>query len=144
MRCQLLARRVGTGALWTNDVSRHASILDKCHRVAGLVSPITLLLEPRATLLQYTAVLRYFVCCGCNAYICNTKVLANCAGFAIAREFDEMKMADFERLLRVNTLGTAYVTRALLPGMKAAGGGRILFTSSMAGQVGVFRELNGD
>lgn len=63
------------------------------------------------------------------------KVLANCAGFAIAREFDEMEMADFDRLLRVNTLGSAYVTRALLPGMKAAGGGRILFTSSMAGQV---------
>lgn len=46
-----------------------------------------------------------------------------------------MEMADFERLLRVNTLGSAYVTRALLPGMKAAGGGRVLFTSSMAGQV---------
>ena len=62
-------------------------------------------------------------------------MLANCAGFAIAKEFDEMEMADFERLLRVNTLGSAYVTRALLPGMKAAGGGRVLFTSSMAGQV---------
>ncbi|CAM9575693.1 unnamed protein product [Ectocarpus fasciculatus] len=66
------------------------------------------------------------------------QVLANCAGFAIAREFDEMEMADFERLLRVNTLGSAYVTRALLPVMKAAGGGRILFTSSMAGQSGSF------
>lgn len=62
-------------------------------------------------------------------------MLANCAGFAIAREFDEMEMVDFERILRVNTLGSAYVTRALLPGMKAAGGGRVLFTSSMAGQV---------
>eukprot|EP00903_Cladosiphon_okamuranus_P009315 g8887.t1 len=65
-------------------------------------------------------------------------VLANCAGFAIAKEFDEMEMADFERLLRVNTLGSAYVTRALLPGMKAAGGGRVLFTSSMAGQSGSY------
>lgn len=46
-----------------------------------------------------------------------------------------MDAADFERLLRVNTLGSANVTRALLPGMKAAGGGQILFTSSMAGQV---------
>ena len=46
-----------------------------------------------------------------------------------------MEMVDFERILRVNTLGSAYVTRALLPGMKAAGGGRVLFTSSMAGQV---------
>ncbi|CAM9597761.1 unnamed protein product [Ectocarpus sp. 4 AP-2014] len=66
------------------------------------------------------------------------QVLANCAGFAIAREFDEMEMGDFERLLRVNTLGSAYVTRALLPPMKAAGGGRVLFTSSMAGQSGSF------
>lgn len=46
-----------------------------------------------------------------------------------------MKATDFDRMFRVNTLGTAYVTRALLPGMKAAGGGRILFTSSMAAQV---------
>lgn len=69
------------------------------------------------------------------------QVLANCAGFAIAREFDEMDAADFERLLRVNTLGSAYVTRALLPGMKAAGGGRVLFTSSMAGQVGSLASL---
>lgn len=46
-----------------------------------------------------------------------------------------MKPGDFEHLLRVNTLGTAYVTWALLPGMKSAGGGRILFTSSLAGQV---------
>ncbi|CAM9358961.1 unnamed protein product [Laminaria digitata] len=62
------------------------------------------------------------------------QILVNCAGFAIAQELDEMKMEDFERILRVNTLGTAFVTRALLPGMKAAGGGRILMTSSMAGQ----------
>lgn len=47
-----------------------------------------------------------------------------------------MEASDLERLIRVNTLGTAYVTRALLPGMKAAGGGRILFTSSMCGLVG--------
>lgn len=70
------------------------------------------------------------------------KVLANCAGFAIAKEFDEMEMADFERIFRVNTLGSAYVTRALLPGMKAAGGGRVLFTSSMAGQVCVHLSLS--
>ncbi|CAM9989484.1 unnamed protein product, partial [Scytosiphon promiscuus] len=66
------------------------------------------------------------------------QVVANCAGFAIAKEFDEMNAVDFERLLRVNTLGSANVTRALLPSMKAAGSGRILFTSSMAGQSGSY------
>lgn len=59
----------------------------------------------------------------------------NCAGFAIAQVLDEMDMDVFERIVRVNTLGTAFVTRALLPGMKAAGGGRILITSSIVGQV---------
>lgn len=72
---------------------------------------------------------------GFDEPIHDAKILANCAGFAIAREFDEMNTADFERLMRVNTLGTAFVIRALLPGMKAAGGGRILITSSMVGQV---------
>lgn len=79
-----------------------------------------------------------FVLTSCSYVSCfNIKVLANCAGFAIAKEFDEMSMAEFERLLRVNTLGTAFVTRALLPGMKASGGGRILFTSSLLGQASV-------
>eukprot|EP00904_Undaria_pinnatifida_P001533 jgi/Undpi1/11380/HiC_scaffold_30.g13677.m1 len=66
------------------------------------------------------------------------QVLVNCAGYAKAQAFDEMKMEDFEQILRVNTIGTACVTRALLPGMKAAGGGRILITSSMVGQTGIY------
>lgn len=47
---------------------------------------------------------------------------------------EETSVEEMERILRVNTLGTAFVTRAVLPGMKAAGSGRILFTSSVVGQ----------
>ncbi|CAN0297678.1 unnamed protein product [Discosporangium mesarthrocarpum] len=49
-----------------------------------------------------------------------------------------MDVADYERLLRVNTLGSMYTTRALLPRMKANRRGRILFTSSIAGQIGLY------
>lgn len=64
-----------------------------------------------------------------------SQVLANCAGFAIARVMEETSVEEMERILRVNTLGTAFVTRAVLPDMKAAGSGRVLFTSSVVGQV---------
>ncbi|CAM9479822.1 unnamed protein product [Choristocarpus tenellus] len=68
----------------------------------------------------------------------DAEVLANCAGFSVPMEFDAMEVAAYERLLRVNTLGSMYSTRALLPKMKENMRGRILFTSSMSGQVGVY------
>ncbi|CAM9776719.1 unnamed protein product [Chrysoparadoxa australica] len=40
--------------------------------------------------------------------------------------------------LKINVLGTMYPTRAVLGGMKERGQGRILFTSSMAGQTGTY------
>jgi len=41
-------------------------------------------------------------------------------------------------MMNLNFFGSAFVTKALLPSMKANGGGKIVFVSSLAGLVGVF------
>ena len=43
-----------------------------------------------------------------------------------------------QRLLDVNYLGSVYVTRALIGGMKRRRHGRIVFVSSQAGQLGLY------
>lgn len=68
-------------------------------------------------------------------------VLVNCAGISIAGEFDNLDPQEFERMLRVNVLGSIYPTRAVIGGMKAncphKGGGRIIFVSSQVAQVAI-------
>lgn len=57
-------------------------------------------------------------------------VLVNCAGTSIAGEFDALDDKEFEKMLKINVLGSIYPTRAVLPGMKKKGKGRIVFVSS--------------
>lgn len=68
-------------------------------------------------------------------------VLVNCAGISIAGEFDTLDSSEFERMLRVNVLGSVYPTRAVIGGMKEGcpqrGGGRIIFVSSQVAQVAI-------
>lgn len=63
------------------------------------------------------------------------QVLVNCAGTSIAGAFDELEVEQFERMYKVNVLGSVYPTRVILPLMKAENEGRIVFVSSMAGLV---------
>jgi len=65
-------------------------------------------------------------------------ILVNCAGSGPACAFDKVDVGEFERLMRLNYLTTVFATRAVMPGMKARGRGRILFTSSQAGQLGLY------
>ena len=62
-------------------------------------------------------------------------VLVNCAGTSVAGAFDELASSEFERMMKVNVLGSIYPTRAIIEGMKGKGSGRIVFVSSQAGQV---------
>jgi len=62
-------------------------------------------------------------------------VLVNCAGVSIAGTFEQTDISEFERMLRINVLGSVYPTRAVLGGMKAQGGGRIVFVASQVAQV---------
>jgi len=65
-------------------------------------------------------------------------VLVNCAGTSTPGMFEDLDPGTFDHLMRVNYLGSVYPSRAVVPTMKSRGGGRIVFVSSQAGQVGVF------
>jgi len=60
-------------------------------------------------------------------------LLLNNAGFGISGAVEFTRAEEAEKLIRVNLLGADNVTRAVLGTMRAQHGGRILFTSSIAG-----------
>jgi NAD(P)-dependent dehydrogenase (short-subunit alcohol dehydrogenase family) len=64
------------------------------------------------------------------------RVLVNNAGVAGRQALLDIEPAAFERMLRVNVLGTFLMTKAVLPAMLTAGPGSIVFISSTAGQRG--------
>ena len=57
-------------------------------------------------------------------------VLINSAGTSIAAAFDQTDPGDFEKMLRINVLGSIYPTRAVVDRMKRNKRGRIVFVSS--------------
>lgn len=61
-------------------------------------------------------------------------ILINCAGTSIAAEFSDLPAEAFERMLRINVLGSVYPTRAVVPAMKSRGRGHIVFVSSQVAQ----------
>jgi 3alpha(or 20beta)-hydroxysteroid dehydrogenase len=63
-------------------------------------------------------------------------VLINNAAIAWFRTIDDETAEDFERMWRVNSLGPFLGIKAVLPSMRAAGGGSIVNVSSNAGFVG--------
>eukprot|EP00898_Chlorokybus_atmophyticus_P002881 jgi/Chlat1/3594/Chrsp234S03573 len=65
-------------------------------------------------------------------------VLICCAGAVECRRFDDASAANYRTQFDINCMGCVHAARACLPSMKAAGVGRIVFVSSMAGQFGLF------
>lgn len=63
-------------------------------------------------------------------------VLVNNAGRHQVGRFLDYTMADWEAMFAVNVHGTVRVTQALLPGMVAAGRGRVVNVASTAGKYG--------
>lgn len=61
-------------------------------------------------------------------------VLINCAGYGEFGTIEETDLADARRQLEVNVLGAMGLIRAALPDMRAAGHGRIVNVSSLAGE----------
>lgn len=68
-------------------------------------------------------------------------ILVNNAGVHMVRRFMDHTIADWERILAVNVLGTVRVTRAFLPEMLAARRGRILMICSTAGKWGTANQI---
>lgn len=65
--------------------------------------------------------------------------LVNCAAttrFVSMTELDALDATDFERIFRVNTVGTYQVIRAAVPYLRRNGGGAIVNVSSIAGAAG--------
>lgn len=60
-------------------------------------------------------------------------VLVNNAGVLHFAPLHETKLADYERVIRVNQIGTFLGMRAVVPGMVEAGGGSIINVSSVEG-----------
>ena len=63
-------------------------------------------------------------------------VLVNNAGIGAYGPFAEVDVAEVERLMRVNYLGTVYGTRHVLPGMIERRRGHIVTIGSIAGRLG--------
>lgn len=62
-------------------------------------------------------------------------LLVNNAGYGHHRRFLEWDLADIERMVHVNYLGSVYFTKALLGGMVQRGMGWIVFVASVAGRI---------
>lgn len=69
-------------------------------------------------------------------------VLINNAGILRDRTFANMDMADFEAVLRVHLLGSAFATKAVWETMRHQGYGRVLMTTSATGLGGNFGQAN--
>ncbi len=65
------------------------------------------------------------------------RILVNNAGFWVAGKFEEMSSEDWKSMFDTNVHGIFYVSKRLVPGMKAADEGHILNVSSIAGLNGV-------
>lgn len=68
-------------------------------------------------------------------------VLMNHAGTIHVGPFLETSENDWDRLMAINVKSMFLVTRAVLPGMIAAGGGSVICTSSISGVVGTPMEV---
>ncbi|MFD1718453.1 SDR family NAD(P)-dependent oxidoreductase [Georgenia deserti] len=77
----------------------------------------------------------------CRERYGHVDVLVNNAGIyqdlGRKQPFEEIEVADFERVLRVNTIGVWLVTKALVPLMRARGAGRVINTASSTVHMGV-------
>ncbi|CAI4226478.1 unnamed protein product [Auanema sp. JU1783] len=65
-------------------------------------------------------------------------ILINNAGHSVQSGFEDIKVEDFEKQMKVNYLSAVYMTRAVVAGMKARRAGHISFVSSAAGQCAIY------
>jgi 3-oxoacyl-[acyl-carrier protein] reductase len=67
----------------------------------------------------------------------DTRVLVNNAGIARFAPIEQLALDDWETVMATNVRSLFLMTRALLPGMKRAGGGTIVNIASLAGRNGI-------
>lgn len=69
-------------------------------------------------------------------------ILINNAGILRDKSFTKMDMADFDLVVKVHLLGSAYTTKAVWETMREQNYGRILMTASSTGLYGNFGQTN--
>jgi len=69
-------------------------------------------------------------------------IVLNNAGILRDKSFAKMALADFDLVVKVHLLGTAYVTHAAWPHLLAQGYGRVVLTSSASGLASSFGQAN--
>ncbi|RZF40902.1 hypothetical protein LSTR_LSTR015058 [Laodelphax striatellus] len=65
-------------------------------------------------------------------------MLVNCAGTSICSKFEDTPLDQFERMIKLNLLGSVSPAKAVIRGMKARGSGHIVFTASQAALLGIY------
>jgi len=65
-------------------------------------------------------------------------MLVNCAGIAYPGEFTDLKPEIFEEVMRINFLGTVYLTKLVVPGMVERRSGYVVNISSLAALIGIY------
>jgi len=69
-------------------------------------------------------------------------ILVANAGILRDKTFAKMELADFEKVVQVHLLGSAFCAKAVWNGMRERNYGRIVFTSSSSGLYGNFGQAN--
>ncbi|XP_011504626.1 PREDICTED: 3-ketodihydrosphingosine reductase [Ceratosolen solmsi marchali] len=65
-------------------------------------------------------------------------MLVNCAGMSICSKIEDTSPDLVKHLMNLNFLGSYYCAKAVVPSMKLAKRGKIVFVSSQAGLLGIF------
>jgi 3-dehydrosphinganine reductase len=71
------------------------------------------------------------------ASIGSVDILVNCAGTSIASDFSSLPEVEFEKMLKINYLGSVYTTKAVVDKMMFKNEGRIIFVASQVAQVAI-------
>jgi len=64
-------------------------------------------------------------------------LVVHSAGISRPGRFEEVPLKDFENVMHVNYMGSVHMARTAVPYLKEAGGGRLVFVSSLAGMASV-------
>ena len=64
-------------------------------------------------------------------------ILVNNAGNHLKKPIEQMTVEEYQSILDVHLTGAFALTRAVVPGMRARGGGSVLFTASMVSYFGM-------
>jgi short-subunit dehydrogenase len=123
-----LATRGAHVALLARRVERLESLADELGRSGVTALPVPCDVADRASVDTALGVVL--------AKLGHVDLLVNNAGYGAHVLFKDHDVADIERMVRTNVLGTIYTIKAVLPSMRQRGGGWIVNLSSVAGKLG--------